>query len=128
MKKRIVMWGLLLLAVTLLAGCAQQAETQVEPAEPEPAAEPAVFEMTGEMQAKLAAADLADGTEDGVVANCPGCNLAMAGKEEIAMPVGDYKVQFCSTHCKETFEKNVAESVLAMAVPEEEAVPAEGQP
>ena len=47
--RQIVAWGLLVLVVTLMAGCAQQGGSQSEPAEAEPAAEPAAVEVTTEI-------------------------------------------------------------------------------
>jgi hypothetical protein len=124
MRKRITVWSLLLLATLVLGGCAQQSETPEEAAPSEPAApeapvEAAAVEVTPEMEVLLAAADRVDGSEDGVVANCPGCGLGMAGSEEYAVPVGDYTVRFCSSSCKEAFEENVSEAVLAMTIPEQ---------
>jgi hypothetical protein len=131
MKKRIAIWSLLLLTVALLAGCAEQATPPVEEAAAEPVAEPvpeevvpAAFEMTPDLEAKLAAADLSDGAEDKVVARCPGCGLAMDGSAEHAAHAGDYALHFCSETCMDAFSEDMAASLMAMAVPEAEA-PAE---
>jgi hypothetical protein len=133
MKKRISVWGLFLLAIPLLAGCAQQTESHGEEAAAAPAVEPAVetvaqaaVEATAEMEAILAVADRVDGEEDHVVAKCPTCAFAMDGSDEHALSVGGYELHFCSGHCQESFSEDLAGSVLAMAVPEEEA-PAEQQ-
>jgi hypothetical protein len=113
----------------LLAGCGQQSpppdeETASAPpaeaAAPAEAATPASFEMTADLETKLAGADRMDGEEDKVVSRCPGCGLAMSGSDEHAMHVGDYSLHFCSEDCKGKFSEDLAESVLAMAIPEEE--------
>lgn len=128
MKKRFAIWGLLLLTVALLVGCAEQTappaeEAAVEPV-PEPVVEevmPAVFEMTPELEAVLVKADLVDGTEDKVVARCPGCDFGMEGSAEHAVHAGDYELHFCSEKCKDAFSEDLAGSLMAMAFPEAEA-------
>jgi methionine-rich copper-binding protein CopC len=124
--KRAMVLGLALLLTAMLAGCGEHAATHEKSTAAEPAAEPvaeaampATFEMTEEIGAKLAAADLVDGEEDKVVSNCPGCSLAMKGSNEHALPVGDYSLHFCSDSCMENFAKDVGESVIAMSVPAE---------
>jgi L-aminopeptidase/D-esterase-like protein len=128
MKKRIAIWSLLLLTVALLAGCAEQATPPAEETAAEPVAEPvaeeivaAVFEMTPDLEVKLAAADLLDGAEDKVVARCPGCGLAMDGSAEHAAHAGDYALHFCTAECKDAFSEDLAGSLMAMALPEAEA-------
>jgi hypothetical protein len=132
MRKRIAMWSLLLLTFALLAGCAQQttppaeeaaAEPVPEPV-PEPAPEeavPAAFEMTPDLEAKLAAADALDGEEDMVVARCPGCGFAMDGSAEYSVQAGQYAIHFCSQRDKDAFSKDLAGSLMAMAIPDKEA-------
>jgi len=124
--KRAMVLGLALLLTAMLVGCGEHEATHEKSTAAEPAAEPAAeaatpatFEMTEEIGAKLAAADLVDGEEDKVVSNCPGCSLAMEGSHEHALPVGDYSLHFCSDSCMEDFAKDVGESVIAMAVPAE---------
>jgi hypothetical protein len=109
-----------------LAGCGHHGHDGHS--ESEAASEEAVaaVEVTPEMQAVLVRADLADGTEDHIVAKCPGCGLAMEGSADHASNVGEYALHFCSDGCQERFEEDVAESLLALAEPEEsdgEAMP-----
>jgi hypothetical protein len=128
MSKRIWVWGVFVLAISLLAGCAQESGSPGEEAEAAPAVEaavekaaPAAVEATEEMGAILAVADRLDGEEDHVVSKCPTCAFAMDGSDEHAVSVGDYELHFCSGHCRESFSEDLAGSVLAMAVPEVEA-------
>jgi hypothetical protein len=118
----------LLLTVALLAGCAEQTTPPAEEAAAEPVPEPvaeevvaAVLEMTPELEAVLAKADLVDGTEDKVVARCPGCGLGMDGSAEHAAHAGDYALHFCTEQCKDAFSTDLAGSLMAMALPEVEA-------
>jgi hypothetical protein len=131
MKKRFAIWGLLLLTVAMLAGCAEQTTPPAEEAAAEPVPEPVVeevvpaaFEMTPELEAVLAKADLVDGTEDKVVALCPACALGMDGSAEHAANAGDYTLHFCTEQCKDAFSENLTASLMAMALPEVE-VPTE---
>jgi hypothetical protein len=119
MANRTVVLIVALMMVALLAGCAEYTEPQSEKTAAEPAA-PASLEMTAELQTKLAGADLVDGEADQVVSNCPGCALAMTGSDQHALHVGEYDLHFCSDGCKERFSKNLEDSLLALAVPEEE--------
>lgn len=79
----------------------------------------APVEVGPELEAILARADLADGTEDHVVSKCPGCSLAMEGKAEHASEVGEYALHFCSDSCRDRFEANPTEVLLALELPEE---------
>ncbi len=71
-----------------------------------------------ELRFVLAKADQVDGTEDHVVSKCPGCALAMDGKEDHALEVEDYELHFCSDRCRDGFTENTAEAVMALTVPE----------
>ena len=100
------------------AGCGKE-----QPAKPET---PVVLEATAEIEALLAGADLADGTEDHVVSQCLGCGLVMEGSADHAAQVADYSVHFCSTSCKDNFAEDPEGMVMALAV--EEEAETEGEP
>lgn len=122
MMKRISVWSLIFVAALLLAGCGHEYGSHHDKADADDqmAGEHAPIEVTEAMAANLAAADLVDGAEDHLVENCPMCAFAMAGSDQHVAKVGDYSLQFCSSHCKASFEKDLAGSVVAMAVPEAE--------
>ncbi len=71
-----------------------------------------------EVVAKLAAADAVDGSVDGVVAQCAGCRLGMAGSDEHTLTIGRYKMYFCSDHCRSGFTGDVAARILAISIPD----------
>ena len=125
MIKRTVVLGCALLSTVMLAGCGESrtyGEAAAAGAAADPQAQeatPASFEMTAELESKLAAADLVDGEQDHVVSRCPGCSLAMEGSQEYALPIGDYSLHFCSDSCLEKFDDDLEESVVALAIPEE---------
>jgi hypothetical protein len=125
-----LVFGVALVLTAMLAGCGGQSTTYSESTAAAPAAEPAAqpaseaampasFEMTEELGAKLAAADLVDGEADMVVSKCPGCALAMEGSHEHALPVGEYSLHFCSDKCQEQFSDDLEASVVALAIPED---------
>ena len=119
MSRKIKIPGATILAALLvLAGCGGESASYDGPKE---AAEPASVKLTPELEAKLASADRADGEEDHVVANCPGCNLAMEGEADNAVDVGDYALHFCSDTCQRDFSEDLQRSLVALLVPEEEA-------
>ncbi len=68
------------------------------------------------LNAKLAAADVADGEEDHRILDCYSCNLAMRGKEDISTTVNGYTAIFCSEECRDSFEKD-AEQVVTDVTP-----------
>jgi Fe-S oxidoreductase len=70
------------------------------------------------LAAKLAGADLADGTEDNVVSRCPGCALAMDGSADHALQVKDYELHFCSDSCRHGFEEDTMAKVAKLEIPE----------
>jgi hypothetical protein len=87
----------------------------------------AVEEMHGEateavsetlLAAKLAGADLADGTEDHIVGRCPGCSLMMEGSADHALTVEDYELHFCSDSCLGRFEKDAVAKIAQLEIPE----------
>jgi YHS domain-containing protein len=85
----------LLVAATLLAACGKSTTNpQVETARLTPA----------QAEAKLAAADLADGTRDKVVARCASCRLGMDGDAANASVHAGYELHFCSAECKQRFD------------------------
>jgi len=113
-----------LVVAALAAGCAAgdhgtaTGEHGTHPADAAPeTVAPAVLELTPEAEAILAQADRVDGTEDHVVAKCPGCNLAMDGTAEHAAHVGDYELHFCSEGCSRRFQEDTNASILAMKMP-----------
>jgi YHS domain-containing protein len=81
--------------VLLVLGCGQ---AEVSP--PAAAATPAPVSE----EARLVAADLADGSEDHVVSKCAVCSLSMDGKPELTSAYAGYTFHHCSAHCKETFD------------------------
>jgi len=71
-----------------------------------------------EVIAKLAKADLLDGTEDDVVHRCAGCRFGMDGDEKNAVTVGKYQMHFCSAGCRDRFAKDVTGNTLALVIPD----------
>ncbi len=103
-----------LVVALLFVGCGKE-----QRAEPET---PVVIEASPELEAKLAGADLADGTEDRIITQCPGCGLAMEGSEDYLSQVADYSIHFCSDRCKNAFAEDPEGMLTALAV-EGEALP-----
>ncbi len=96
------------------AAAAAGADTAAAPAEQDAKAE-----------TMLARADAVDGTVDHVVSKCAMCAFYMDGRPEFSVDVHGYKVQLCSEHCKESFEKDTKAAILAMQIPKDAAdVPA----
>jgi YHS domain-containing protein len=113
MKSLTIFAPLLALSALLLsAGCgggtADSPDVAAEPPAPEQTLSPEA------LQATLAAADLDDGTADHVVANCPGCGLAMPGNAEHAFELEGYELHFCSESCKGRFTEDVTAGLLAL--------------
>lgn len=71
------------------------------------------------IMAKLAAADLLDGTADKTVVKCASCALSMDGTAEHALEAHGYTLYFCRAGCAERFGKDVDASILAMEIPED---------
>lgn len=113
MINRATLLGGLSLSLTLLVLPACRKET--------PKTQRAVVEVSAEalprVNAKLAAVDAMDGTPDKVVSKCAGCGLAMDGKPQFVLAVGDYDMHFCSEHCRNDFTSETADKVLALDVP-----------
>jgi len=65
----------------------------------------------------LVAADEFDGKGDKTISKCPGCALGMDGKPANTIVYEQYTLYFCSPGCKDEFNKDVKQSVLAMNVP-----------
>ena len=86
----------------------------------------AAFEATPAVNAVLAKADLADGTEDHVVGKCPGCSLAMEGTADHPMTVGDYSLHFCSDECRDRFTESGAQAILDLPVEAKEGAASAG--
>ena len=101
-----------LVVALLLVGCGKE-----ERAEPETAV---VNDASPELEAKLAAADRADGIEDQIITQCPGCGLAMEGSEDHVSQMADYSIHFCSDRCQDDFAEDPEGMMTALAV--------EGQP
>jgi YHS domain-containing protein len=85
----------LLVAATLLVACGKTRA-------PQQAAAPAL--TAAEVETKLAAADLADGHADKVVAKCAACRLGMDGDAANASQHAGYTLHFCSEECKHRFD------------------------
>ncbi len=120
-----LVWGAVL---TLMVGgiaCSQEAGTAGADKAKEIIAQTADVKKTDadptskvELRFVLAKADQVDGTEDHVVSKCPGCALAMDGKEDHALEVEDYELHFCSDRCRDGFKENTADAVMALTLPE----------
>ena len=81
---------------------------------------PSVREPVSEtlVAAKLADADLFDGTEDRVISRCPGCALAMDGSADYALSVEGYELHFCSESCRHGFEDDLMANIGRLEIPE----------
>ena len=111
-------WSLVVALSLVGFGCGKE-----QPAKPET---PVVLEATAEIEALLAGADLADGTEDHVVSQCLGCGLVMEGSADHVSHVADYSIHFCSDSCKDNFADDPEGMLMALAVDGEPRT--EGQP
>jgi hypothetical protein len=123
-KTATALLGLLLLGIF---GCSssepveEAAATEVAPAATE--VEQAID--VAAVEAMLALADRADGTEDRVVARCAACALGMDGSPEHMLEAHGYEMHFCSAGCKDGFAENTDEAILAMALTDEPSEPVE---
>lgn len=113
-----LMFGLVV--ALLLVGCGKE-----ERAEPET---PVVIDASPELEAKLAGADRADGIEDQVITQCPGCGLAMEGSDDHVSQVADYSIHFCSDTCRDNFAEDPAGMLMALAVEGEAQAEEEEEP
>ena len=124
MKQRSMFW-VLVCCVSVggwLVGCGHHGhdrDAAAEGAEPAFEEAAAIVEVSPEMEAVLARADLADGTEDHVVAKCSGCGLAMDGSADHVLNVGEYELHFCSDSCQGRVENDVTGALMALAETEE---------
>ncbi len=107
-----------LMVALLLVGCGKEERNEPQT--------PVVIEASPELEAKLAVADLADGTEDRIITQCPGCGLAMEGTDDHVSQVADYSIHFCSDRCKNAFAEDPEGMLTALAV--EGEAEAEGEP
>jgi YHS domain-containing protein len=117
-----------LLLLAAAAGCSSS-----EPVEEQVAAEiDAVMEeapAVDAVSAKLALADMADGTADQVVKLCAGCALGMEGSAEHAVEAHGYVMHFCSDGCKTPFAEDPDAAILALVIDQEPPPPpTEGEP
>jgi hypothetical protein len=107
------------------AGCSSS-----EPVEEQVAAEvDAVVEeapAVDAVSAKLALADMADGTADQVVTLCAGCALGMEGSAEQAVEVHGYVMHFCSEGCRKPFAEDPDTAILALVIDQEPPPPPAG--
>lgn len=98
-------------------GCSKDAEDAKPSTAPVPMTEADSNKLA--IRAVLAKADLVDGEADHIVSKCAGCNLSMDGDAKHAFKSGGYKLLFCSADCKDSFTKDVRQSILALHVPED---------
>ncbi len=99
----------------LLAGCSRSPE----PSASAPAGGAAAGTPSQAALVLLAKADAVDGAADKVVSKCATCMLGMDGTPELSASYGEYKLHFCSEHCKESFTKDPEQALLALKFPEE---------
>jgi YHS domain-containing protein len=121
--------GLVLFCLILTVGCGgyESGDTAAEPSEETTVATEAVEEeaapelaieipapMAEMVGAVLAKADAYDGTTDQIIANCPGCALAMEGNPDHALHIAGHELHFCSEDCKAQFAENAMENLIAL--------------
>ena len=115
--------GCLVLAALLavVAGCKEQkpVETDAGPAAQVAKAVQGEAAAQADVQAKLAAADLVDGTADKIVTRCASCALGMDGSSDHTLTVMDYTLYFCTERCATAFAEDTTKSILAMEIPED---------
>ncbi len=70
-----------------------------------------------DVNAVLAAADQADGSEDRVVHRCAVCGLGMDGSPEITSTWRGYTFYHCSQHCREQFDRDPVKVLARLEVP-----------
>jgi YHS domain-containing protein len=90
---------LILMAGVITFAACQKAEVG------QPASAPEVAVQVSD-DARLAAADAADGATDHVVSKCATCRLGMDGVPAHTVSYAGYELHFCSAECKEAFEKD----------------------
>jgi len=116
MKKCIIL--LLILATVGCSQKAEQAATETVDASTVPPStiEKISAEVTPELSAQLVAADRLDGSEDKVVSKCASCALHMNGKEEFALELADYRLDFCSDFCQNNYREDGAGKLMALKI------------
>jgi hypothetical protein len=124
-RKRLTAACAALLFLVAAAGCSSS-----EPVEEQVAAEvEAVVEEATDVDAvsaKLALADMADGTADQVVTLCAACALGMTGSAEHALEVHGYVMHFCSDGCRKPFAEDPDAAILALVIDQEPPSPPAG--
>jgi len=118
---------LLFISIALISACGGQGTETAESAEAEPPvaateavqAPPEISEETkAAMVAALEQADAVDGSADHVVQKCANCALMMDGKSEFAAELVGFEMHFCSDECKDGFQQNVEEKLVALEIPD----------
>jgi YHS domain-containing protein len=95
----------LALVVAVLLACGPSADEKPPRA---PALSPA------KVEARLAAADAADGRVDKVVSRCASCGLGMEGDAQHASTYAGYELHFCSAECKQRFDADPAKIIAKL--------------
>ena len=72
------------------------------------------------IQAVLVEIDERDGQADHVVGKCVGCALMMDGSAEYTAEHAGYELHFCSAHCRDNFNENQDQVLLALDLAEPE--------
>lgn len=90
----------------VLPGCKKDEPASIDP------------EKMVQVKAKLAKADIVDGTEDRVVSKCAGCSLRMDGSKEHSVELAGYTMHLCSDQCRQRFQAGAVEAVLSLSIPE----------
>ena len=115
--------GCLVLSALLavVAGCKEQkpVETDAGPAVQVAQAVQDAAASPADVQAKLAAADVVDGTADKIVKRCASCALGMDGSSDHTLTAMDYTLYFCTERCAKVFAEDTTKSILAMEIPED---------
>ena len=122
MLTRIISISALLTAglVTMIGCGSQDAAPPAGDSQPQEAVSqtPAEVEVTPEMTEILAKADALDTNTDKTVTLCAACKLGMDGSADHALAVGEYTMHFCSELCRQSFDENLAQAILAIEFPE----------
>lgn len=103
MKRTLIQssWLVCLCSVLLLGACKKdEAPKELTPDE------------KAQVQAKLVAADKADGTEDKIVGKCAACALRMDGKDAHAFKYEGYTMRFCAERCLDICKKDPAALIM----------------
>jgi len=95
------MWFLCLGGVLCLSACSKESEP-VEISE----------DQKEKVLVALVAADAVDGETDKIIKKCATCALRMDGKDEHAMQLEGYTLQFCSKRCRDICAKTPVDILL----------------